>query len=92
MKNNPIKTIPGIPVYTDAVNKELMQDEVQFMKDKFPIVSLTRIEDGKFLAIMPDMCTATVQSIYNTIGNIANSTRVDKNHMEKIYNIDTKSP
>lgn len=40
--------VPDSPVYRDAVARGLIKDEVRFIKDRFPLINLTKISDKKF--------------------------------------------
>jgi anaerobic magnesium-protoporphyrin IX monomethyl ester cyclase len=43
-----IITLPDAPLYRYALARGLIKDKFQYMKDKFPLINLTRLSPGRF--------------------------------------------
>lgn len=62
----PLLTIPDAPVYRQALKKGLIRDKMQFMKDGFPIINLTKIPDAHFKMMISKIARYQSDGRYKT--------------------------
>jgi hypothetical protein len=66
-------TIPDAPVYQQAVQKGLIKNKMEFMKDGFPLINLTSLSDDRFKMMISRIARLQSDSRYKTRGVIVRS-------------------
>lgn len=69
----PLLTIPDAPVYQQALKRGLITDKMQFMKEGFPVINLTRIPDVRFKMMISKIVRYQSDGRYKTRGRVIKS-------------------
>jgi radical SAM superfamily enzyme YgiQ (UPF0313 family) len=86
-------TIPDAPVYKQALQRGLIQDKMQFMKSRFPVINLTAMPDLRFKMMLSRIYRYQSDPRYKTRGTVLGSrnTGVDE-FGTKLYEIELCCP
>jgi len=88
-----IKTFPFSSVYKYAISKGLIKDEFEHMKNKFPLVNLTKMSDKKYLELCVYVENLNVEIQNNLDGIVLSSKIISKTENgNNIYSFDIKCP
>jgi len=68
-----IKAVPDSEIWRYAVSEGLVMDKKQFVRDKFPIINLTKIDDKKFHRIKREVFEINFRSKYILEGEVLTS-------------------
>lgn len=89
----PLLTIPDAPVYQQAIKKGLVRDKIQFMKDGFPIINLTKIPDVKFKMMISKIARYQSDGRYKTRGRVVKSQKTGNDgYGNNLYSISVCCP
>lgn len=88
-----IYTLPDSPIYRYAIANGLIEDKLKHMKDNFPIINLTKINNKKFEEIQSFVNTCILDDKYFTIGKVIESRIISKNQeIGNIFQIKVECP
>lgn len=88
-----IETIPNSPIYRYAIANGLIKDKLKHIKDKFPIINLTKLSNKKFGQIRSFVELSTVSGIYYESVRVISSKIVSKNQLnQNIFEIVIECP
>ncbi len=62
--------VPDAPVYRYALAHNLIKDKLQFIKDKFPVINLTKLDNDKFYRIYRKIAYYTLSQKYLLRGRV----------------------
>jgi len=86
-------TIPDAPVYKSALQRGLIRDKMQFMKDGFPVVNLTAMPDHRFKMMLSRIFRYQTDGRYKTRGRIISSRKTGMDEIgNNLYQIDICCP
>lgn len=72
----PILTVPNSKLYQLALKKGLIKDELDFMKNKFPIINLTEMSDLKFSMLRSKLTRYQEDSRFKIRGKVIGSRKI----------------
>ena len=87
-----IKTIPDSPIYKYAIANGLIKDKLKHIKDKFPIINLTKLSDEKFEQIHGFVSTSIGGIHYENVKVISSKITSTNYLKENIFEIVIECP
>ena len=87
-----IVSVPNSPLYEYALGKGLIKDELQFLKDKFPIVNLTKINLHRFNQLRKKIQKYNNNPKYVLTGRVLSSKKINKKLFYEFYYTAVKCP
>ena len=87
-----VKAVPKSPVYENALKSGLIKDKLQFLKDGFPIINLSKLSDRKFRRLSNLVNKYTVFEMYSIIGNVLFSKYENLENGKRLYTIVAECP
>lgn len=88
-----IFAVPDSPIYRYAIANGLIKDKLEHMRNNFPIVNLTKINNKKFEEVKDLLYSCQREDKYLTIGEVIDS-KIESKNPDKgnIFEIEIKCP
>jgi radical SAM superfamily enzyme YgiQ (UPF0313 family) len=88
-----LKVIPDSPIYRYALDHGLIKDKLRHIREKFPILNLTKMSDSKFYALVRKINWIEYTAKFYRYGTVVETTKVEKAKTGEIaYSVRTKCP
>lgn len=88
-----ILAVPDSKVWRHAIKHNLIDDKIQFIKDRFPVINLTKISDNKFNKLRQRVAYLKFSKRYYMKGVVLSSKKEpDKYDGKNIYSFMVKCP
>lgn len=88
-----IKAVPDSEIWRYAISQRLITDKKKFVREKFPIINLTKIDDKKFHKIKREVFEINFMSKYILEGKVLSSEKMPGCYKgNQIYHFRVKCP
>ena len=85
--------IPNSEIWKYALTNGLINNKLNFIKNRFPIINLTSIDDKRFLKIKKDISIDNIKKKYIIYGKLISSEKTENFYQnQQIYNFNVKCP
>jgi len=88
-----ILAIPDSELWRYALSKGLIKDKLEFIKNRFPVINLTSIDDKRFLEIKHDVMASALKKENIVYGQLLSTKKANKFYQDKqVYDFTAKCP
>jgi NADH/NAD ratio-sensing transcriptional regulator Rex len=85
--------IPNSEIWKYALNSGLINNKLNFIKNRFPIINLTSIDNKRFLKIKKDIKIDNIKKKYIIYGKLISSEKTENFYQnQQIFNFNVKCP
>lgn len=88
----PVLTIPDASIYQLALKRGLIKDKLEFIKNRFPVINLTKMPDLKFNMLLSKITLCSGDWRYKVRGKVLESHKTHVEHGINYYSITVQCP
>ncbi|HPG32034.1 MAG TPA: radical SAM protein, partial [bacterium] len=87
-----IMAIPDAPIYRNAVNNGIIKNELNHIKNNFPVINLTKMSDSEFNALRSKVAVINIMLKHKPLADVIDTKKISRSNNRNIYQFSVKCP